>query len=95
MMCPKCGMENALSTDAACWNCGAVLPKPVTPAERLVAAAGAVVEMLPHGSDRYELAVAVEEYKTCKCGNLIVMGHGDTECAVCYMKRKGTWEDAQ
>ncbi len=33
-------------------------------------------------------------YKTCACGNEIVLAHGADECAVCYMKRKCTWEEA-
>lgn len=33
------------------------------------------------------------EYRTCECGSLIVLAHGDDECAVCYMKRRGLWEE--
>jgi hypothetical protein len=33
------------------------------------------------------------EYRTCACGNLIVLAHGEDECAVCYMKRIGQWTD--
>lgn len=32
MMCPKCEMENAMSTDTQCWNCGQnLVPEPAQP----------------------------------------------------------------
>jgi len=33
------------------------------------------------------------DFKRCACGNLIVLAHGETECAVCHLKRVGLWDD--
>lgn len=31
MMCPHCGMENALERDVECWHCGKVLDREKCP----------------------------------------------------------------
>lgn len=33
------------------------------------------------------------KFRRCKCGNLIVLAHGESECAVCQLKRMGLWRD--
>lgn len=40
-----------------------------------------------------ETAIFPMKFKTCKCGNLIVLAHGEDECAVCYLKSKGLWRE--
>lgn len=53
----------------------------------------------PHAANRSvgslhpACSAARPNFKKCKCGNLIVLAHGEDECAVCYMKKRGLWED--
>lgn len=39
-----------------------------------------------------QLREAQPKLKTCKCGNLIALAHGEDECAVCFMKMKWLWK---
>ena len=45
-LCKKCGMENALSTDVKCWNCGQPLSNDMTTErETLLLIKGAISEL--------------------------------------------------